>query len=230
MIARWLRSHQISHQRLEKHVGKQEVDGFKAYKYYMAIKLHFTRDSFDVFKNRGAIKGTREAFNARNDRYIFEKLARKYPVDKDLIQFYVANFASGNDAVVYAYEEAEDYLVQWNRRKQSITKILSDDCNKILLDAYKRKIKKESIFNFTLNQYPSILNLYLGKQISLETVRIIDDMSPMVESWKENASMFLLWENEIRRIQKAKGFVKYDTNKVSDVLNNFNQELSDLNG
>ncbi len=61
------------------------MDGFKAYKYYMAIKLHFTKDGFDVFKNRGNVKGTREAFNARNDSYLFEKLARKFPVDKDLI-------------------------------------------------------------------------------------------------------------------------------------------------
>lgn len=204
------------------------MDGFKAYKYYMAIKLHFTKDSFDVFKNRGVVKGTREAFNARNDRYIFEKLARKYPVDKDLIQFYVANFVIGNDAVVYAHEEAEEHLVQWNRRKQSITKIFSDDLNKILMDAYKRKIKRDAIFNFTLNQYPSILNLYLGKQISLETVRIIDDMNPMVETWKDNSSMLLLWESEIRRIQKAKGFVKYDTDKVSSVFSEFNQEVSEL--
>ena len=83
------------------------MDGFKAYKYYIAIKLHFTKDNFDVFKNRGNVKGTRDAFNARNDRYMFEKLARKYPVDRDLIQFYVANFAYGNDAAVYSFEEAE---------------------------------------------------------------------------------------------------------------------------
>lgn len=204
------------------------MDGFKAYKYYMAIKLHFTKDNFDVFKNRGNVKGTREAFNARNDRYIFEKLARKYPVDKDIIQFFVANFSVGNDAVIYAHEEAEENLIQWNRRKQSITKIFADDLNKILMDFYKRKIKPDSIFNFTLNQYPSILNLYLGKQISLETVRIIDDMNPIIEVWKENSSMLLLWENEIRRIQKSKGFVKYDHNKVSNVFNQFKEEVSQL--
>jgi hypothetical protein len=48
------------------------MDGFKAYRYYLAIKLHFTTDKFNVFENRGNVKGTREAFNARNDRYIFE--------------------------------------------------------------------------------------------------------------------------------------------------------------
>jgi hypothetical protein len=204
------------------------MDGFKAYKYYMAVKLHFTKDSFDVFKNRGNVKGTREAFNARSDRYMFDKLARKFPVDKDLIQFFVANFAYGNDAAVYSYEEAETNLLEWNRKKQSITKIFSDDCSKIIMDAYKNKHKEDAIFNLTNKSYSSILKLFLGGQISLETVRILDDLNPMVESWKNNTSMVLLWENELRRIEKSKGFVKYDVDKASKVFNDFMQEVKEL--
>jgi hypothetical protein len=204
------------------------MDGFKAYKYYIAIKLHFTKDNFDVFKNRGNVKGTRDAFNARNDRYMFDKLARKYPVDKDIIQYYVANFAYGNDAAIYSFEEAESNLLEWNRRKQSITKIFSDDCNKILMDACKNKYKEESIFNLTNKGYSSILKLFLGKQISLESLRIIDDLYPVIDSWKQNSSMVLLWENEIRRIEKSKGFVKYDCDKVTKVFNNFIQEVKEL--
>lgn len=194
----------------------------------MAIKLHFTKDDFDVFKNRGNIKGTREAFNARNDRYGFEKLARKFPVDKDLIQFFAANFAYGNDSVVYASEEAETNYLEWNKRKQSITKIFSDDCSKILMDAYKNKLKESDIFNLTNKSYPSILKLYLGKQISLETVRIIDDLQPVIHIWKQNTSMLLLWENEIRRIEKSKGFVKYDKLKIDKVFTDFKQEVYEL--
>jgi hypothetical protein len=204
------------------------VDGFKAYKYYIAIKLHFSKDNFDVFKNRGAVKGTREAFNARNDRYIFEKLARKYPVDKDIIQYFVANFAYGSDSVVYSQDDAESNLIEWTRRKESITKIFSDDCSTILMDAYKKKLKESSVKNFTFNQYPSILTLYLGKQISLETLRIIDDFEPVIETWKSNSSMILLWENEIRRVDKSRGFVKYDSQKVQSIYQSFKEELAEL--
>lgn len=204
------------------------MDGFKAYKYYIAVKLHFTKDNFDVFKNRGNLKGTREAFNARNDRFMFEKLARKFPVDKELIQFYVANFAYGNDAAVYSFEEAESNLIEWNRRKQSITKIFSDDCNKILLDACKNKLKEDSIFNLTNKGYCSILKLFLGNQISIETVRIIDDLHPMIDSWKNNSSMILLWEDDIRRIEKSKGFVKYDMVKIQKVFDTFLNEIKEL--
>ena len=77
----------------------------------MAIKLHFTNDEFNVFENRGRVKGTRETFNARNDRYIFEKLATKYPTDKEIIQFFVSNFAYNADTAIYEGKEAEDNLV-----------------------------------------------------------------------------------------------------------------------
>jgi len=209
-------------------VGSVTVDGFKAYKYYIAIKLHFTKDSFDVFTNRGSVKGTREAFNARNDRYIFEKLARKFPVDRDIIQYYVSNFAYGNEGVVYDLAEAEENYAEWNKRKQSITKIFADDLSKILMDAYKRKIKESSIINFTLNQYPSILNLYLGKQIGIETLRIIDDFENLLGTWKQHSSMLLLWENEIRKVEKIRGFVKYDKDKVLTVFNQFKEDIKEL--
>jgi hypothetical protein len=194
----------------------------------MAIKLHFTKDAFDVFKNRGNIKGTREAFNARNDRYLFEKLARKYPVDKDLIQFFVANFAYGNDTSLYSYEEAETNLLEWQKRKQSITKTFNDDCATIIMTAHKNKLSLNDLFHFTSNSYPGILKLFLGKQVSIETVRILDDLTNITEKWKENSSMLFLWESEIRRIEKCKGFVKYDKERVEKVFNSFKEELLEL--
>lgn len=204
------------------------MDGFKAYQYYMAIKLHFSQDNFDVFKNRGSVKGTRDTFNSRNDRFFFDKLARKYSSDRDLIQFYVANFAYGNESVIYSQEESQSNIIEWTRRKESITKIFSDDCSTIINDAYKKKLTEDSVINFTLNKYPSILTLYLGKQISLETIRILDDFDELLSKWKSNSSLTLLWDSEIRRLAKSKGFVKYDTNKVSTVYQSFKEELKEL--
>ena len=204
------------------------MDGFKCYKYYMAIKLHFTRDSFNVFKNRGVVKGTREAFTARNDRYMFERLARKYAVDKDLIQFFVANFAYGNESAVYSGEESESFYMEWLKRKQSITKVFTDDLNTILMDAYKKKVKEEAILNFTSNEYPTILNLYLGKQIGIETVSILNDIDNLVTRWKDNDSVVLLWESELRRIEKVSGFVKYESSKLMPIYQSFREEIKEL--
>ena len=190
------------------------MDGFKAYRYYLAIKLHFTTDKFDVFQNRGNVKGTREAFNARNDRYIFEKLANKFDQDKDIIQFFVSNFAYGNGAAIYDGKEADDSYTEWLRRKQSITKVFIDDLANLLTYIETNRLKHTAIFEFTDNEYPVALKQFVGGKISIETVRIMDDFYPIIHRWKDNNSVKYIWEDEMRRIIKLTGFVKYDKIKV----------------
>jgi len=202
------------------------MDGFKAYRYYLAIKLHFTTDKFDVFQNRGNVKGTREAFNARNDRYIFEKLARNIPNDKEIIQFFVSNFAYGNDTAIYDGGEADENYTKWVRTKQSITKNFVDDLATLLTYIETNKLKYTSIFNFTDDEYPIALKLFIGGKITIETLRMIDDLYPIIEKWKLNSSVRYIWDNEFRRITKLTGFVKYDRIKVEKIFNHFLEEIS----
>jgi len=202
------------------------VDGFKAYRYYLAIKLHFTTDKFNVFENRGNVKGTREAFNARNDRYIFEKLARKHDNDKDIIQFFVANFAYGNDTAIYAGAEADEVYTEWLRRKQSITKIFVDDLATLLTHIEINKLTHTSLFNFTDSEYPVALKLFVGGKIKIETLRIIDDLYPIIEKWKLNTSVRYIWDDDLRRITKLTGFVKYDIIKIKKIFDHFLEEVA----
>ncbi len=201
------------------------MDGFKAYRYYLAIKLHFTTEKFNVFENRGNVKGTREAFNARNDRYIFEKLANKYSEDREIIQFFVANFAYGNETAIYAGQEAEDNLTEWTKRKQSITQKFIDDLAIILTHIEVNKLPTASIFNFIDSAYPVILELFIGGKISIETLRIIDDIHPILEKWQENNSIKYIWNQEMLRIKKLTGFVKYDRIKVEKIFSHFLEEF-----
>ena len=202
------------------------MDGFKAYRYYLAIKLHFTTDKFNVFENRGNVKGTREAFNARNDRYIFEKLARKHDNDKDIIQFFVANFAYGNDTAIYAGAEADEVYTEWLRRKQSITKIFVGDLATLLTHIEINKLTHTSLFNFTDSEYPVALKLFVGGKIKIETLRIIDDLYPIIEKWKLNTSVRYIWDDDLRRITKLTGFVKYDIIKIKKIFDHFLEEVA----
>jgi hypothetical protein len=191
------------------------MDGLKAYKYYMAVKLHFTRDDFNVFVNRGKIKCSRETFNNRNDSYLFEKMAKRFD-DREYIQFLTANFAYGNGDIVYRIEESEEHYIEWNRRKQSITKIFSDDLQTVLKNKFTNNLEK------------TIIDLYLGNKICLETVRIVDDLYPIIDKVKQNSQFMLMFESEIRRLEKSKGFVKYKPERVTPVFNNFLEEFNEI--
>mgnify|MGYP003337381916 FL=1 len=191
----------------------------------MAIKLHFTNDEFNVFENRGRVKGTRDTFNARNDRFIFEKLANKYPTDKDIIQFFVANFAYKSDTAIYEGKEAEDNLVLWTKRKQSITQVFIDDLASIITHIETNN-DKTPIFFFDRGEYPLLLKMYLGGKITIETLKIIDDCHPFVETWANHPIAKFMHGDDFLRIKKLTGFVKYDKIKLHYIFRAFLEEVT----
>ena len=199
------------------------ITGFRCYKYYIAIKLHFTKDNYNVFETRGNVKGSEEAFIARNDRYIFERIARKYDTDQKVIKYFVANFSYGNDAVVYNENDAEDNLQEWNRRKESLTRVFENDLNEVVLQKEKNNLSRKQIFEFNLDSYPLLLKMYIGKKVTIETMFLLNKLDGYLNLW-HNSSM-LLWEEERRRIEKLEGFVKFDAPKLSQIYASFMEEL-----
>lgn len=199
------------------------MDGFKAYKYYMAVKLHFTTDKYDVFETKGQVKGTRDVFQARNDRYLFDKIGRKFDKDFDLIQYFVANFAYGNTSAVYNDSEAVENWVTWQKRKQSLTQTFRNDIDYIILQVEKENLSPEEVFKFVQGDHPKLLKWFLGGKICIETMCILDHFENYLQDWKSNANLLL--EEECRRIIKCKGFVKFDTEKLTPIHQQLTEEL-----
>ena len=199
------------------------ITGFRAYRYYIAVKLHFTSE-YDIFKTRGNVKGSEQSFLARNDRYIFERIARKYDTDQKVIRYFVANFCYGNNAVVYNDDLSADNLLEWNRRKESLTRLFENDLNEVLLQKEKNNLDRKQIFEFNLDSPPLLLRMYLGKKVTVETMFLLNKLDGYLDLW-HNSSM-ILWEEDRRRIQKCEGFVKFDPEKLSEIYNTFIGELN----
>ena len=201
------------------------MDGFKAYKYYLAIKLHFTSAKYDVFQTRGRVKGTRDTFNSRNDRYIFEKLGQRYD-DREIIQFFVSNFAYGNETAIYGNSEADELYFEWQKRKQAITKTFIDDLANVMNMCDVHKFNRDGIFKSNNGDLPVLTSMFLSGKITIETLRMIDDIEPFVESWENDPVVKIVMGDKLLRIEKLKGFVKYDKDKITKVFNHFKEELS----
>lgn len=197
------------------------IDGYRAYKFYLAIKLHFTTDKYDVFKSKGAVSCTLESFERRNDKPIFIKLGQKFASEKDYIQYVACNFIYGNPHVIYSGYEADENYIEWQRRRQSMTKLFSDDCDKIIESG--KNI--DDIINCTKNTIPYIITLYLSKQINMETIRILDDQLDFVSKW--DGTVYNMFQDQIRVIKKAKGFIKYDKSRIQPVFNNLMEQIWD---
>lgn len=199
------------------------MDGFKVWKLYMAVKLHFTTNSYNVFNNRGHVKGARDTFYARNDRFIFEKLARKFPTERDIIQYFVANFAYGNQEVVYEPSTGDSNLITWNKRKQSISQVFESDLHTILLHLEKNGMTEKHLYE---GNPPELFKLYLGGYITVETMVILNSFADYLTTLK--LQLNLLWAEECRIIDKCKGFVKFDKDRLLQVYQTFKQETVEL--
>jgi hypothetical protein len=193
------------------------MTGFEAFKYYMALKLHFTTPTFNVFTNQGRIKGTRQAFFMRNDHVLFEKLAKHYSTGKDYIQFIAANFMYGNPNVVYDAEQSLTNYKEFLRRRQSITRVFTDDLNTILCSGAQ--------LNFSGSSIPEVLQLFVANKITIETMVILNDLRSIVEQMKQTPQVALVLGDDLLRIEKSKGFVKYDAHRVLAPYHSFLEEI-----
>lgn len=187
------------------------MDGFKAFKYYMALKLHFTQPKFDVFVNRGHVKGSYEKFLNRNDHMIFERLGRQFN-DRDFIQYVASNFMYGHSDMIYDNTDSMANYKEYLRRKQSITKVFSDDVQ-VIMDSGAQ-------YEFSGNKIPDVLQLLIAKKITLETVVILNDMDHFVDQMKQSTIALMLGD-ELLRIEKAKGFVKYVPEKIKPIYDEY---------
>lgn len=199
------------------------IDAFQTYKYFMAIKLHLTTDRYDVFESNGRVSGSKATFEKRNDRFLFEKLGRKFGTPRELIEYFVANIAYGNNAVIYS-QESDDYYQQWQLRKESRTAMFKTQMSQIYNYLEVNHKKYEDLFSIEEN-VPELLNLYVGGYVHLETVVILDDFENFLPKWEP---LCMVWGDQLRIINKIKKFVKYDKSKVQSIYNSYKEELVEL--
>jgi hypothetical protein len=197
------------------------VDGFKAFKYFVALKLHFTSEKYDVFETNGRVNGSRESFDKRNDRLLFEKLAKKFSTDRELIQYIAANIAYGNKNVVYS-SESEEYYDTWVKRKESISRVFQMDLNTIQKELENANKSKDWIYSIESGA-PLLLNLYVGGYITLETMVILEELEGYLSKWEP---LIMLWHDHFLTIHKSKRFVKFDRNRVQSIYENFIGQLA----
>ena len=63
--------------------------------------------------------------------------------------------------------------------------------------------------------------------MAIETLTIINDQIDILDEWSTHASVKYIWEDELRRIKKLTGFVKYDKIKIGKIFEHFKEELAE---
>ena len=191
------------------------MDPFESYKLYNALKLHFETDSYDAVKYNYKSNVTHNSFFKRKDKYFFAKLARNH--EKDLLNYYVANFKNGVSYVGDMIDEsAEKNYSDHKRIQESIHRVFSIDINK--LNDQEQGFDK--LFESDNGQLPLVIKLWMQEEISLETIVILNSILGFVPRESKKITDTIIWPDIHRKIEKYTPFVNYSKNKCTKLLTN----------
>ena len=200
------------------------IQPYDAYSYYMAIKLHFERDSYDALKYNFKSSATQKAFMGRKDKYHFAKISKKFVDSKELVAYYVSNFVRGSKWVGDMLEHGDENYSAWKRYSDSMTYRFTSDIDVLVDYIDSKKLKFDNLFLITEDggSHPPIIRLLLQEDVSLETVVLLDKMLGFTKRFDKTISETLVWPDLSMRIRKYKPFVNADLDALKKiVLNKF---------
>ena len=185
-----------------------------AYRCYLALKNHFTKDHYDYIKYRGKTRASNAAFYKRKDRFWFEKFARQKN-DKEIEEFFVSNFIYSTDpSTVWIGEmikEGEGRYQEWQKKVQSLTYVFKEETESV----FENK-KVDDMFDCSKG-HPPILKIYLKGDISLESMVIYDRILGYGKDFDKRLKD-PVWETVSRKIKKNSPFLNIDVSRYKKIL------------
>jgi len=195
------------------------MDGFDVYKIYLAIKLHFTSDSYDYFKHNGKTTARLNTFTKRRDRYFFHKLSRSYS-SSACVDYFVAGFI-GSDTVwigdVVGKSGQENYT-RWQKRIESLSYVFEGDVNTLLEFIEEKKIKFDDLFKVKDGQHPPLVKLYIANKITIESMIILDDILNYTKQFNKQIKETVIWPKKYKLLMNYKPFLKYNSTKMKMII------------
>lgn len=187
------------------------MEAFDAYRYYMAIKLHFESDTYDATKYNYKTSAKQQSFWKRRDKFHFAKLGRKFNDPPELINYYVAQFTADKKWIGDMLTDDESWTA-WQKRNQSLMYTFEQDI-------YKLEAKVDSfdqLFVPTFSPYPTVVAYYLQDEICIETVVILDQLTGFMK--KLCIGDTIVWPEVSKRIRKYAPFVRFDKDKAKEIV------------
>lgn len=192
-----------------------KLEPFSCYKTYLALKNHFTKDNYDYHKYCGKSRASLQSFYNRKDRFWFEKISRQKS-DQEIIDFFVSNFVSCNDPqslwIGEIIKEGEQNYINWAKRSQALTYIFKEEITSVFTSK-----NFDQMFEIKNGQHPQILKQHLQKNLSIETLIILD----RILSFKKNFDKKLddpIWNFVSMKMAKYSSFLHIDIFKFRKIL------------
>ena len=189
------------------------MEPFDAFRYYMAMKLHFEDDKYEAPRYNYKTSAKPQSFWKRKDKYFFAKLARRFNDPNELISFYASQFVSDSKWVGDMMSDDKNYE-EWQKRNQSLTYTFEKDINNLSdkVNSFDELLVSED------GQHPLIISEYLSGSICIETVVVLDKLTGFMRQADRLISETIVWPDVSRKIRKYGFFVNPNLEKMKKVV------------
>ena len=168
---------------------------YQCFQTYMALKRHFTSD-YDMFKYNGKLNNTGfDNYETRRDKYQFQKLSKL----KNPEQFMLANILHDENFWPGDVDNMNSHAVyvNWQKRQQSMSYMFKEDL-KQMDDDYDQNL-------LIKNTHPLLLRLVIREQVGIETMIILNKLTPFYDYWSKTLDD-ILWDSIRKKSEKYERF------------------------
>ena len=187
---------------------------FETYQAYLGIKNHFSNPKYDYFKYNKKVRASAKSFNARSDKYFFEKTSRKYN-DKEIVDFLVSNFVAADNPqsiwIGQIINSGERTYQEWVKTNQSLTYIFKEQSTELF-----SQTKLENVFDCSKG-HPILLKTFLKGELAPEIMVIYDKIFSYISEFDKKL-LDPVWETVSLKIRKYKPFIHIDIFQYKKLL------------
>ena len=193
--------------------------GFDVYRTFLAMKQHFSNPKYDFFLYDGKVNAKESTYQARNDFYFFESLAKKL-TPLEVKEYLLSNFVyAENPSKVWIgniKRSGKDKWIAWQKQNQNLRYNFQQDLNTIVSLMDSRKLSFNDIFSCE-GGHPWLLRLYIKKEINLESLIILDMVLKFMLVWDKTMDD-PLWSALSLKIKKYKPFMSIPVKDYKDLM------------
>ena len=197
------------------------MTGYEAFKLYVSLKQHFSiHNDYNFVKYNGKTRLNGCAYESRNDKYFFEAIGNKQR--KDLLQYFVANFAyHGSDEVWIGdlhSKESEDVYFNWQKRTQSLSYIFEEDLKEVKEFLLTRELEFDKLFDVEDGEHPIIFKFVQQRMIEVESYIIIDNILKFSNVIAKKIKDVHIFPSEQYRYDRYADFLNINDTKYSEIM------------
>ena len=183
------------------------VEGYDAYKIYIALKSHFSSKSYDYIKYHGKTSATKKSFLSRQDRGFFGKVARNYKEETET--FFIANFLASPRGWIGDFND--DNYKKYVERNKDVFETFKTDIEYLTNIVGSKPKDFEEIFRCEKGQHPLLLKQYMAKNICLETLCILEKGLGFCDAFDSDIEEDMIWPIKKNLIIKSQPLVVDDS-------------------